>query len=500
MTHGLAWLQVHVFATRELLTWFERVRSANSFREANELFVRVACGELLDQVLSGIPMSQSEFARLRDFGLVREETTARQDADIFTIVACGNTPEHRHRLAQFIVDSDGEPFDAVEIDEAERQIRSHLRSYVKHRIAPRAHEWHLADSLIPMDIIAELGSLGVFGVSIPEIHGGMGSGKVAMCVATEELSRGFLGIGSLGTRSEIAAELILHAGTSAQKERYLPAIASGRLLTTAVFTEPESGSDLASISTSARRHGDSYRITGSKTWITHAARADLMILLARTNREIHGYGGLSLFLIEKPRGDDIQPFPARGMTGSEIGVLGYRGMKEYELTFDGFETPLDSLLGDREGAGFKQLMHTFESARIQTAARAVGVTQAALDTALKYARERIQFGKSIIEFPRVADKIVHMAIDAQLGRLLTQGAAHRKDSLHRCDLEAGAAKLFAARAAWSAADNAVQIHGGNGYSLAFEVSRLLCDARILNIFEGAAEIQAQIIARRLLSG
>jgi (2S)-methylsuccinyl-CoA dehydrogenase len=319
-----------------------------------------------------------------------------------------------------------------------------------------------------------------------------------MCVVSEELSRGYIGVGSLGTRSEIAAELILGGGTEAQKKHWLPKIASGEILPTAVFTEPNTGSDLGSLRTRAVREGDVWKVTGNKTWITHAARADLMTLLVRTNPNAPGYKGLSMLLAPKPRGTDGNPFPAKGMTGGEIEVLGYRGMKEYEIGFDGFEVPHANLLGGEEGQGFKQLMTTFESARIQTAARAIGVAQSALDLGLRYALERQQFGKAIFGFPRVANKIVMMAVEIMIARQLTYFAAREKDAGRRCDLEAGMAKLLAARVAWAAADNAVQIHGGNGFALEYPVSRVLCDARILNIFEGAAEIQAQVIARRLL--
>jgi (2S)-methylsuccinyl-CoA dehydrogenase len=343
-----------------------------------------------------------------------------------------------------------------------------------------------------------MAELGVFGLAVPEAYGGLGMGKIAMCVVTEELSRGFLGVGSLGTRAEIAAELIRLGGTEEQKRTWLPKIASGEVLTTAVFTEPNTGSDLGSLTTRAVRQGDVYRVTGAKTWITHGARSDLMTLLARTDPKEPGYRGLSMFLAEKPRGSDADPFPAKGMSGGEIEVLGYRGMKEYEIAFDGFEIPARNLLGGVEGQGFKQLMATFESARIQTAARAVGVAQAALEIGLKYAQERVQFGKPIYAFPRIFGKIAAMAVETMVVRQLTYFAAREKDSERRCDIEAGMAKLLAARVAWAAADNALQIHGGNGYALEYPISRVLCDARILNVFEGAAEIQAQVIARGLL--
>ena len=267
-----------------------------------------------------------------------------------------------------------------------------------------------------------------------------------------------------------------------------------------MFTEPNTGSDLASLKTRAVREGDVYKVTGQKTWITHPVRADLMTLLVRTDAKEPGYKGLSMLLAEKPRGSDADPFPAKGMSGGEIEVLGYRGMKEYDISFDGFEVPAAQLLGGVEGQGFKQLMTTFEAARIQTAARAIGVAQSAMDLALKYALERKQFGKAIYSFPRVANKIVMMAVETMIARQLTYFAAREKDQGRRCDLEAGMAKLLAARIAWANADNALQIHGGNGFALEYPVSRVLCDARILNIFEGAAEIQAHVISRRLLEG
>jgi (2S)-methylsuccinyl-CoA dehydrogenase len=328
----------------------------------------------------------------------------------------------------------------------------------------------------------------------------MGLSKVSMCVVSEELSRGYIGVGSLGTRSEIAAELILNGGTEEQKAYWLPKIASGEILPTAVFTEPNTGSDLASLRTKAVKDGDVWKVYGNKTWITHPVRADIMTLLVRTDPDAPGYRGLSMLIAEKPRGTDAEPFPVEGLTGGEIEVLGYRGMKEYELAFDGFEVKGENLLGGVEGQGFKQLMQTFEAARIQTAARAVGVAQTAFDLGLRYAQERVQFGKPLIAFPRVADKLAMMAAELVIARQLTYFAAREKDADRRCDLEAGMAKLLGARVAWAAADNALQIHGGNGFALEYPVSRVLCDARILNIFEGAAEIQAQVIARRLVEG
>jgi (2S)-methylsuccinyl-CoA dehydrogenase len=499
--HGLAWLATYVQAIREMLAYRERLAGEGRFGETEELLTKIGIGEFLAQIFGGIPMSQSEIVRLGDFGLSADVIARHRSDAVERLIAGGNIAAHRKRLAELIDQSDahgtiGDPG----IDETLEAMRGEIRKYAEAEVLPHAHEWHLKNEYIPLAVIEGLSALGVFGLTIPEDFGGMGLGKVAMCLVSEELSRAYIGVGSLGTRSEIAAELILSGGTDAQKQKYLPKIASGEILPTAVFTEPNTGSDLASLRTRALRDGDTYKISGNKTWITHPVRADLMTLLARTDPNEKGYRGLSMFLAEKPRGTDADPFPAPGMSGGEIEVLGYRGMKEYEIAFDGFEVPAENLLGGEEGQGFKQLMQTFESARIQTAARAVGVAQSALDLGLRYAKERIQFGKSLINFPRVADKLAMMAVEIHVARQITYFAGRAKDDGRRCDLEAGMAKLLGARVAWAAADNALQIHGGNGFALEYPISRVLCDARILNIFEGAAEIQAQVIARRLLEG
>ncbi|MEZ5788266.1 MAG: acyl-CoA dehydrogenase family protein, partial [Xanthobacteraceae bacterium] len=414
------------------------------------------------------------------------------------LATTGNTPENRAKLAELIsAHHTATPGDCG-LDETLEQIRDEMRKFADSEVIPFAHKWHLANSYIPLETIQHVADLGVFGLTLPEEYGGMGLGKESMCVVSEELSRGYIGVGSLGTRSEIAAELILSSGTDEQKQKWLPRIATGEVLPTAVFTEPNTGSDLASLKTRAIREGDVYKVYGNKTWITHPVRADLMTLLVRTNPKDAGYQGLSMLLAEKPRGTDADPFPAPGMSGTEIEVLGYRGMKEYEIAFDGFEVKAENLLGGVEGQGFKQLMQTFEAARIQTAARAIGVAEAAMEEGLRYAETRIQFGQPILGFPRVSDKIAMMAAEIMIARQITYHAAREKDEGKRCDLEAGMAKLLAARVAWAAADNTVQIHGGNGFALEYRASRLLCDARILSIFEGAAEIQAQVIARRLM--
>jgi (2S)-methylsuccinyl-CoA dehydrogenase len=499
-THGLAWLATYAEAVRQLALYAERMAEAGRLGDVEELIVRIGLGEYLAQIVGGIPMSQGEFVRPFDLGLTGEQVGARLSPSVDRLISAGNTVSHRARLVELMVHRHDATIGDCGLDETLDSIREEMRKFADSEVVPHAQSWHRTNSYIPLETIAHMAELGVFALTLPEDYGGMGLGKESMCVVSEELSRGYIGVGSIGTRAEIAAELILSSGTEEQKRRFLPRIASGEILPTAVFTEPNTGSDLASLKTRAVKSGDVYKVTGAKTWITHPVRADLMTLLVRTNPKEEGYRGLSMLLAEKPRGSDADPFPARGMTGTEIEVLGYRGMKEYEIAFDGFEVPADGLLGGTEGLGFKQLMQTFEAARIQTAARAIGVAQAAMESALDYAQARVQFGEKLLHFPRVADKIAMMAVEIMIARQITYAAAREKDKGRRCDLEAGMAKLLAARVAWAAADNAVQIHGGNGFALEYPVSRLLCDARILSIFEGAAEIQAQVIGRRLLDG
>jgi (2S)-methylsuccinyl-CoA dehydrogenase len=487
LVHGLAWIATYAETLREVRDWARALDMAGKFGEIEQGLARLLVAEYSAQLAGGVPMTQVETIRPADFGL---------DAPPVGIFV---TQADKSRLAALLHDAQGRAtFENTNLDHDLDLIRDQFRKFAEDRIVPHAHGWHCRDELIPLDVVAEMGALGVFGLTIPEQYGGSGLGKTAMCVVSEELSRAWIGAGSLGTRSEIAAELILIAGTAAQKQEWLPRIASAEVLPTAVFTEPNTGSDLGSLRARAVLEGEHYLVSGAKTWITHAARADLMTLLVRTDPNTTGFNGLSMLLAPKPRGREADPFPAPGMSGSEIEVIGYRGMKEYEIGFDGFKAPAANLLGGVEGQGFKQLMATFESARIQTAARAIGVAQSALELGLRYALDRKQFGREIFSFPRVSNKLVMIAAELAATRQLTYFSARRKDSGKRCDLEAGMAKLLAARVAWAAADNALQIHGGNGFAVEYPISRVLADARILNIFEGAGEIQAMVIARRLL--
>src|SRR4029079_19345989 len=474
--HGLAWLATAVEGLRQMQVWGTRLSGEGRFGEFEQLILAAAFAEYLAQISGGIPMSQLEFVRPEALGVPRADVRRYED-EVADMIAAGSTQEIKKRLADLIAaQPNAAPFGDSGLDETHAAIHDQMRKFSEAEVVPYAHEWHLKNEYIPLEVIGKVAELGVFGLTLPEEYGGLALGKEAMCVVSEELSRGYIGVGSLGTRSEIAGELILNNGTDEQKAKYLPLIATGELLPTAVFTEPNVGSDLASLKTRAVKVGGTYKVTGQKTWITHPVRADLMTLLVRTNQDEKGYKGLSMLLVEKPRGSDADPFPAPGMKGGEIEVLGYRGMKEYDISFDAFEAPAGQLLGCTDGQRFKHIMTPFEAARIQTAARAVGVAQAAMDLGLKYALERHQFGKPIYAFPRVYNKIVMMAVETMVARQLTYFAAREKDQGHRCDLEAGMAKLLGARVAWANADNALQIHGGNGFALEYPISRVLCDS------------------------
>ena len=494
--HGYAWFETYRIALRETFNWYKNLKETEKATKLESGILLFSFAEYLSQMRSGIMMSQTEIVRPESLGISSQSFSFCDSPEIAGLIKLGLSEAVK---AEIVESLENGIFPNLGLnDETLEMIQDQFKKFTDEEIVPHANEWHLKDDLIPDEVLKKMSELGVFSIAIPENYGGLGMGKVAMCVVTEELSRGFLAAGSLGTRAEIAGELIRLGGTEDQKNKYLPEIAAGNILTTAVFTEPNTGSDLGSLSTRAQLDGDNYVINGNKTWITHGARSDLMTVLARTDSEQKGYKGLSMFLVDKPRGNCENPFPMEGMSGSEIEVLGYRGMKEYEIALDSIKVSKKNLLGEEEGKGFKQLMETFESARIQTAARAVGVSQNALELGLQYAKDRSQFGKPIVKFSRIFNKLAWMVMETTVARQITLFSAREKDNDIRCDIEAGMAKLLAARVAWSSADSALQIHGGNGYALEYPVSRVLCDSRILNIFEGAAEIQAQIVIKGLL--
>ena len=499
--HGLSWIAAYRATLKETVNWAIELENNNSFTEVEKLMLEITFSEYCAQIKSGIPMSQLEYVRPQDMGLKNGLFTESGTEEFNDLILNGNSNKSRLTLAGLLKEGfSSKNFGNTGLDETTSIVQEQFRKFVEDDVIPHAHEWHLNDDLIPMSIIDKMAEMGVFGLTIPEEYGGLGMTRFVDCVVTEELARGYIGVGSLGTRGDIAAELLITGGTEEQKNRFLPKIASGEILPCAVLTEPHSGSDMGSFKTRAVANGTHYSITGNKTWVTHGARSDLMTLLARTNPDEKGYKGLSMFLAEKQRGDDNNMFPDEGISGGEIEVLGYRGMKEYEMAFDDFKVKKENLLGEEEGKGFKQMMETFEAARIQTAARALGVAQSAFETGMQYAIDRVTTnGGSLYDKPRNASKIVSMVTEIMAARQLTYYAAKEKDKGHRCDLEAGMAKMLAARVAWACADNSVQIHGGNGFALEYPISRILCDSRILNIFEGTAEIQADIVTRRLVS-
>lgn len=495
-SHALAYLATELEACRQLLAWSDRVDGAYETKIAHTYIAEVAQG-----LRGQIDLGACEVVGMHEMGVTEAVLADTVLApNVVALVEAASTADAYISIAHEAVDK-GLGQNGLE-DEMLEEIRDQFKRFVDEKVIPVAQEIHQKDVLIPMSIIETMSELGVFGLTIPEEYDGLGLSKVAMCVVTEELSRGYIGVGSLGTRSEIAAELIMGGGTEEQKKDWLPRLARGEVFSTAVFTEPNFGSDLAHLACRGEKQDDgSYLITGAKTWITHAVRADLMTLLVRTKPEEDGYAGLSMLLAPKTRLDPAPGEPEfvdEGLMGGEIVVIGYRGMKEYDLGFDGFKVPAEGLLGGVEGQGFKQLMKTFESARIQTAARGVGVAVAAFEQAMIHASARVQFGQPLIQFGRVARKLGRMVARIQAARQLAYYAAEQKDRDMRCDLEAGMAKLLATRAAWEAADAGVQIHGGNGYAEEYVASRLLLDARVLSIFEGANEIQAGVVARRLL--
>ena len=355
-SHGFAWFETYRIGLRETFNWLIRLKDSNKAAEIDYDILLYSFAEYVSQMRDGIMISQTEMVRLSDIGITRDDFKFADEPNVSELISFGLSNE----LKKDIVNSlENGIFPNLGLnDETLEMIQDQFRKFTEEEIIPYANEWHLKDDLIPDQTLEKMAELGVFSIAIPENYGGLGMGKIAMCVVTEELSRGFLAAGSLGTRAEIAGELIRLGGTEEQKKKYLPEIASGNILTTAVFTEPNTGSDLGSLVTRATLNGSDYTITGNKTWITHGARSDLMTVLARTDLDQKGYKGLSMFLVEKPRGNCENPFPMDGMSGSEIEVLGYRGMKEYEIALDDIKVSKKQLLGEEEGNGFKPVSYT----------------------------------------------------------------------------------------------------------------------------------------------
>ncbi len=388
--------------------------------------------------------------------------------------------------------------------------RETFHRFAENEIRPHAEHVHRTNADIPESIITGLAELGGFGLSVPEEYGGFASGGesdyMGMVVATEELSWGSLGIGgSLITRPEILTRALVHGGTEAQKHRWLPRLASGQLLAAVAVTEPDYGSDVAGVVTSASRAQDGWVVNGVKTWCTFAARADVLMLLARTDPDrSKGHRGLSLFVVDKEQATGkgfLLRQPGGGkLEGRPIDTLGYRGMHSYELAFENWLVPEENLVGGPEGLGrgFYLQMQGFENGRLQTAARAIGVMQAAYEAAMTYARERKVFGTPIVDYQLTRVKLVRMAVLIQAARQFAYEVA-RLMAKGEGALEASMAKAYVCRAAEWVTREAMQIHGGMGYAEEYPVSRYFVDARVLSIFEGADETLAlKVVARRLV--
>ncbi len=384
----------------------------------------------------------------------------------------------------------------LELSEDQRAIRESVREFVDASVAPIANDLDARNEEIPASVLKQMASLGYFGMTIPEEHGGMGLDAVSMCLVSEELSRGWLSVGSVGTRGFIAAAALLRYGTEEQKRRWLPRIASGEMLVAIALTEPDAGSDLASVRCRAERVGDFYRVSGEKTWVTLANRASLMMLLVRTEGDVSArHQGLSVLFAEKEPSDGLE---APHISGKPIPCVGYHGIRTYTMSLDGLMVPATQLLGGEEGKGFVQTMTALETGRLQTASRALGITRAALEDAIDYAQSRKQFGRPISAFQVIQHKIAHMAVLAESAEQLVYSVARKMDDGHRADKDASMAKSHATEVAFQVADENVQIHGAYGYSMEYDAQRYWRDARLLKIFEGTHEILQTVIARQML--
>ncbi len=368
------------------------------------------------------------------------------------------------------------------------------REFTQKEIVPIADALDREEAEIPAPVLQKMAEMGFFGLLVPKDYGGLGLDALSLCVVTEELSRGWLSVGSVPARNILCGHILAKGGTEEQKRRFLPGMAMGEIQSASAGTEPEAGSDAANIKTVARKQDGKYVVKGSKVFCTFANQAHVLFTYVRTSATEKA-GGISLLLVEKRPGEQFAP-PA--LVGTRIRTAGYHGMHTYQLFFDGLEVPEKNLVGGVEGRGFKQLMHGYEVARIQFAFRCIGLAQAAYEAALAYSQQRVQFGKPIATFQAVRFKLADMAAEIEAARQLGYLAAEKCDRGERADLEAGMAKLFASEMAHRHCWNAVQIHGGYGYTREYSVNRYWRDSGLLPIGEGTSEIQREIIARRIL--
>lgn len=385
---------------------------------------------------------------------------------------------------------------AEQVDDTLREeVRQNVRAFVAQEVEPVARELDAKNVPIPDELIQKMGRLGYLGVLFPQEYGGLGLDTQTMTIVAEELSRGWLSVGSVMTRNIITGSLILHGGTEEQRNEWIPRLATGELLSAAAFTEPNAGSDLGAATTKATKTDGGYHLNGEKTWCTMALQAGVLTVLARTDPDASKKTkGLSLFLAPKTPGAFGEP----QLSGGHIPVIGYHGLRSYSIALADLFVPDENLIGLKENEGFKQLLSTFETARIQTAARAVGVAQAAFDSALAYAKERRQFGRPIGEFQAIRHKLAEMRSRLEAARQLTYHAARMKDTGKRCDMEAGMAKIVATEMVEYVTREALQVWGGYGYSTENDPQRYWRDGKLFSLFEGTSEVQLEVIGRRLL--
>lgn len=378
-----------------------------------------------------------------------------------------------------------------ELTAEQRAFRETLRAFVDKEIMPVAIEWEHSGRH-PTEIVAKMKRMGLFGLSVPEEYGGLAVDMVSFALVFEEIARGWMGVaGTIGSHS-IACSMIARHGTAEQKRLHLPDLATGARRTGIALTEPGAGTDLQGITTRAVRDGDHYVVTGTKTWITNARHADPLPVLVKTSLTEPAHKGMSVLLVD--------PASKGFGVSRDLPKLGYKGTETCEVVLDEVRVPVTALLGGVEGRGMQQVLGGLELGRINIAARAVGVAQAAYDAALGYARERTAFGRPIADFQAVQLKLADLATEIQAARLLTYWAASRADGGARVDMEAGMAKYFASEVALKASLESMRIHGGYGYSQEYVVERLYRDAPLMAIGEGTNDVQRLVIARALVSG
>jgi alkylation response protein AidB-like acyl-CoA dehydrogenase len=383
--------------------------------------------------------------------------------------------------------------------EEQRAILEMVRQFVDEQILPQAGHYDAVDEF-PEPIVAQMRELGLFGVTIPEAFGGMGLDLTTYAMIVEELSRGWISISGIVNTHFIGSYLLMKFGTEAQRERLLPRMATGELRAAFSMSEPELGSDVAAIKTSAVKDGEGYVIDGQKMWVTNGLLSGVVFVLVRTDREASPpHRGLTCFIAEKEPGASENPGL---LVPPKLKKLGYKGVESTELVFDGYRCPAEMILGGEAAGlnqGFGQMMDALEVGRVNVAARGVGIAQRALELGLRYAQQRRAFGKPIAEHQAIQFKLADMATKVEAARLLMLKAARLKDAGQRSDVEAGMAKLFASETGKEVVEDAFRIHGGYGYSKEYEIERLYRDAPLLLIGEGTSEIQRMVIGRKLIA-